>query len=102
MRGWRNQGLQIDDLYQCAKNDIAEKVTKRLAANWEREKARCSTRSKKPSFTWVMFKTFTPYYILPLLIYLVTECILRVAQPLLLGQVIKYFSNDPRVSYRDA
>lgn len=34
--------------------------------------------------------------------FFLKECFLRIAQPLLLGRVIRYFANDPSITYYDA
>ena len=109
LRGWRQGGLQVDDLYQSPKNDVVKKVARSLLLNWEREQTKCSktgNKTKKPSFSWALFRSFLFCYLPPLTIYLITECIFRTAQPLLLGRVIRYFGggNDEtkKISYLEA
>ena len=121
----KNNGLSHNDLYHCSKDDVAKVITKRLMMyvncfcfciilyyyyslsmihdfmldyildrNWEKEK-----KKKNPNFAWVMFRTYATSYIFPIFIYMFEECFLRIVQPLMLGRVIRYFSDDPSVTY---
>src|SRR5699024_10362653 len=87
-------GLSMNDLFQCPRDDRGEKVTLALIRNWEAEK-----RKKAPSYGWVMFRTFAVMFVVPLAIYLFEECFLRIVQPLALGMVIRYFNGDKSISY---
>jgi len=90
----RNDGLSMEDIDRVPFADESERVSKQLMKNWEKARQ----EKAKPKFAWVLFKTFIPYYFFPLLIYLFEECVLRIAQPLLLAQVIRFFAKDPTIT----
>lgn len=54
--------------------------------NWKKE-----TRSSKPSLMVAVFKTFWKEYALLTTICAINDVVLRIGQPLLLGQLLLYF-----------
>ncbi|KAK4879098.1 hypothetical protein RN001_007244 [Aquatica leii] len=90
--GYKNN-LEIKDLYNINKCDISDTLGDTLERNWEEECARAKKLSKQPEFVRAIRKTFLkPYSIFGIELFL--QCIvLKMAQPLVLAELIKYF--DP-------
>lgn len=112
----RNNGLNLEDLPRCPVDDEASRIMKRLEANWNVEK-----KKRNPNFGLTLVRSFARNYILPFTIFtcevnwdpiapkistvifaILQELILALAQPLLLSRVIRYFSGESSVSYREA
>ncbi|CAG2181781.1 unnamed protein product, partial [Oppiella nova] len=65
--------------------------------NWSKE-----LTQKECSFTRATIKTFGPKMIFPFLLILFGECGLKIAQPLFLGYVIRYFADPDHYDYHTA
>lgn len=65
----RQNGLQMEDLPHCSKDDKTENITKKLVENWKNDKM-----NKNPSFGWTLVRTFAKSYIVPFLIYFFEVC----------------------------
>ncbi|XP_075590754.1 ATP-binding cassette sub-family C member 4 isoform X2 [Dermatophagoides farinae] len=96
-QGYKNNGLDFQDLYRCPKDDEAEKSLKTLKRSWTKE-----LKSKQPKLWRALARAFGPSFILPLFCYLFEECFIRIVQPFLLGRVIRYFSENTNITYLDA
>ncbi|CAG2110175.1 unnamed protein product [Medioppia subpectinata] len=58
--------------------------------------------SKKPSLGWALFKAFVFEFIPWILLFIFQEAVIRVAQPVLLGYVVRYFQKKQHIAYTDA
>ncbi|CAG2100360.1 unnamed protein product [Medioppia subpectinata] len=96
-KGWRTESLSYEHLSRCSKNDEALVVVQQLERNWDIER-----RKRKPKFWWALLKTFGLQFIIPVTIFGIGECIVRIGQPLLLGFVIDYFRGANYLSYQHA
>ncbi|KAH9421088.1 Multidrug resistance-associated protein 4 [Dermatophagoides pteronyssinus] len=96
-QGFKNNGLDFQDLYRCPKDDEAEKSLNQLKRSWTKELIK-----EKPKLWRALLKAFGPSFIIPLFCYIFEECFIRIVQPFLLGRVIRYFSNDETITYEDA
>ncbi|CAG2110434.1 unnamed protein product [Medioppia subpectinata] len=97
MVGVRKNGLDMDDMSRCPKAVDAQRICNLLEKNWRYE-----CRKKRPKFWRALFWTFGKHYILPFCVFLFEESVIRIAQPILLGYVIDYFSGVPAVTYQEA
>ncbi|CAG7731096.1 unnamed protein product [Allacma fusca] len=101
--------LEIDDLYETLPEDKSAELGGVLAAEWTRECERCKQSEEKnsnkgkpgqePSLSRVLSRVFAGRFILVGLLACIEECVLRIAQPVALGFLIRYFSN--RDKYED-
>ncbi|CAG2103624.1 unnamed protein product [Medioppia subpectinata] len=96
-KGWRTESLSYEPLSRCSKDDEALVVVQQLERNWDIE-----LRKRKPKFWWALLKTFGLQFIIPVTIFGIGECVVRIGQPLLLGFVIDYFSGANYMSYQHA
>lgn len=96
-KGYKQGYLDKNDLYKCSRTDESEKLVKRLEAKWNEEKLKA-----KPSFSWALFRTFWYLYLPHSFNLVFLELIVRIAQPVFLGQVILYFSGDNDITYFEA
>ncbi|CAG2173064.1 unnamed protein product, partial [Oppiella nova] len=97
MTGWRNNGLTVDDLFQCSRHDESQRIVQELEKHWNNE------RQKKSSKFWrALVMAFGKYYIPPLTLLILGECICRICQPLLLGIVIDHFNKVENRTFKQA
>ncbi|KAK5645932.1 hypothetical protein RI129_004396 [Pyrocoelia pectoralis] len=89
-KGFKKE-LEIKDLYNVNKCDISETLGNVMERHWEEECIRAKKESKKPQFIRVIRKMFLkPYSLFGIELFF--QCIiLKMAQPLVLAKLIKYF-----------
>ncbi|CAG2166190.1 unnamed protein product [Oppiella nova] len=97
MTGWRKNGLVVDDLFRCSRHDESQRIVQELEKHWNNER-----RKKSPKFWRAVVMAFGKSYILPLSIFILGECVVRMSQPLLLGIVIDYFSKVENLTFEHA
>ncbi|XP_054162187.1 ATP-binding cassette sub-family C member 4-like [Oppia nitens] len=95
--GWYKESLEYTDLFRCSDKDKALPVSTVLEKIWKIE-----CKKKKPKFWWALIKTYGLKFAFPTIIFGIGECLVRIAQPLLLGFVIDYFSHVHDISYQEA
>ncbi|KAB0798126.1 hypothetical protein PPYR_09119 [Photinus pyralis] len=83
--------LEVKDLYNVNQCDISEKLGDTMERHWEEECLRAKKTSKKPEFIRVIRNMFIkPYSLYGIELFL--QCIvLKMGQPLVLAELIKYF-----------
>ncbi|CAG2175260.1 unnamed protein product [Oppiella nova] len=97
MTGWRNNGLNVDDLFRCSRHDESQPIVQELQKHWNNE------RQKKSSKFWrALVMAFGKYYIPPLTLLILGECVCRICQPLLLGIVIDHFNKVENRTFKQA
>ncbi|CAG2111248.1 unnamed protein product [Medioppia subpectinata] len=95
--GYRNNGLNIEDMYRCPRDDESARIVKNLERNWILE-----CRKRCPKFWKALYRTYSKYYWLALVVYTFEECVIRIGQPMLLGIVIDFFSDTGNITYMQA
>ncbi|XP_014275661.1 probable multidrug resistance-associated protein lethal(2)03659 [Halyomorpha halys] len=85
--------LKVNDLPEPLKEHSSEYLGDRIEKLWEEEVARAQRNKKEPSLLLVIIKMFGPRFMLYGTVLFITEVVLRVSQPLLLGGLIRYFSS---------
>ncbi|CAL8127080.1 unnamed protein product [Orchesella dallaii] len=95
--------LQINDIHQALPNDKSKKLGDRLTKEWDREleKSKLGQKGSKPSLRMAIVRQFGFYYMGVGLLALIEECITRIAQPLCLGLLIRYFSKKEEFNEAD-
>ncbi|XP_049948143.1 ATP-binding cassette sub-family C member 4-like [Schistocerca serialis cubense] len=88
---WK-RNLTEDDLFDRLDRDATDKLGDRLQKSWDEELIRAKEKGTKPSLARAIFRTFWLRYFIYGVFDLFDQLILRVAQPLLLGYTIQYFS----------
>ena len=63
-KGIKNDGLKMDDIFQCSTEEDTRKGVDKLARNWTKDKC-----AKNPSFAWTLFRTYARRFALPLTLY---------------------------------
>ncbi|CAG2110844.1 unnamed protein product, partial [Medioppia subpectinata] len=97
LKGMRKDRLEFADMYRCSQYDASKYLVQCLEKNWEVE-----LKKKSPKLYVALFKTFTRHHILPFILLLLIECVVRMAQPILLGYVIDYFAGQDLITYDHA
>ncbi|XP_021376611.1 multidrug resistance-associated protein 4-like isoform X5 [Mizuhopecten yessoensis] len=92
--------LEVDDLFNVVKCDSSEELGNRLEKEWEKELKKQESGGKA-SLLKALVRMFGFQYMLLGIIVFIEEGT-KVVQPLLLGQLIRYFTPDSTVSERDA
>ncbi|XP_069104134.1 ATP-binding cassette sub-family C member 4-like isoform X2 [Argopecten irradians] len=92
--------LEVEDLYNVTKEDSSEELGNRLEREWEKEIKKQETGGE-PSLLKALIRMFGVEYMLLGIIVFIEEGT-KVVQPLLLGQLIRYFTPESTVSERDA
>ncbi|XP_055306698.1 ATP-binding cassette sub-family C member 4-like [Sitodiplosis mosellana] len=96
-KGYRKV-LQLDDIFQPLKDDRSELLGDRLEVNWKKQQA----KSKRPSLIKALIATLWREYALLSFVCTFNDIVLRLGQPLLLGQLLLYFRKDSTMTYEDA
>ncbi|XP_047107556.1 ATP-binding cassette sub-family C member 4-like [Schistocerca piceifrons] len=101
-KGYRRE-LEEHDLYTPLENDQSQVLGNRLERAWKKEiaKARQAGKGKKPSLLSAIFRAFWLQYAVYGIMLAIQCLVIRIAQPLLLGELIKYFS-EGNVDIRQA
>ncbi|XP_006814818.1 ATP-binding cassette sub-family C member 4-like, partial [Saccoglossus kowalevskii] len=86
--GYKNK-LEVTDMYETMPEDSSEQLANKLEKQWNKEL--CKQKNRKPSLTRAIIRTFGVKYMLIGIIVFLEETV-KVIQPLLLGQLISYFS----------
>ena len=111
--------LEMEDLFEVRKQDESELLGDRLekyvtdaidifyvffyTRNWFKELEKAEIRKKEdkpeynPSLFWALVKTFGPFYCFLGCFTFIEECIIRVFQPLFMGE--KQFYRKSRLFY---
>ncbi|ODN02112.1 Multidrug resistance-associated protein 4 [Orchesella cincta] len=98
--------LQIDDIYQAMPNDKSKRLGDRLAKEWDKELKKSEldqkgSKKKLPSLGMAIVREFGPYFMGVGLLAFVEECGTRIAQPLMLGYLIRYFTKKEEFNEAD-
>ncbi|XP_033761066.1 multidrug resistance-associated protein 4-like isoform X2 [Pecten maximus] len=92
--------LEVEDLFNVVKEDSSEDLGNRLEREWEKELQK-QKNGGQASLLKALIRMFGVQYMLLGIIVFIEEGT-KVVQPLLLGQLIRYFTPDSTVSERDA
>ncbi|XP_071159454.1 ATP-binding cassette sub-family C member 4-like isoform X3 [Mytilus edulis] len=92
--------LEVDDMYNVCEQDSSDNLGDRLEKEWNKE-LRKKQSGGKPSLLKCLIRMFGVEYALLGLILFIEEGT-KIAQPLLLGQLIRYFTPGSTVSSTDA
>ncbi|ODN02104.1 Multidrug resistance-associated protein 4 [Orchesella cincta] len=103
-KGYRKD-LALTDIYRVIPEDETRKLADRLEAAWFEQIAQTESKSskknanpkaklRKPSLIKALVKVFGPRNSLLGLCALFEECVIKIVQPIILGQLLEYF-HDP-------
>ncbi|OXA59787.1 Multidrug resistance-associated protein 4 [Folsomia candida] len=91
--------LTADDLYDPRQSDVSSTLGDKLEEAWFKELEKASHKSgTKPRLRNALWACFGKYYAAIFILYFITECILRVAQPLFIRELVRSFSEHSDVS----
>ncbi|KAK7866066.1 hypothetical protein R5R35_013565 [Gryllus longicercus] len=88
----RRSDLTTDDLYDPLPGDRARPLTDHLERHWRREVSAARANQQQPRLTRTLVRAFWHTYAIYGLFVLFHCVVVRVAYPLFLGQVVRYFS----------
>ncbi|XP_059490449.1 probable multidrug resistance-associated protein lethal(2)03659 [Neocloeon triangulifer] len=89
-KGYKDD-LEVEDLYDPLNEHKSDRLGDILERNWKKEQEKCSKKGT-PSFFKAMWATFGLKFMAYGIVLLLIEIGVKVAQPLLLGQLIRYFT----------
>lgn len=92
-KGYRRE-LEEADLYNPLLEDQSEILGDRLEATWKAEVLRAKAGGGTPSLLRAIFAAFWLRYLFFGMVLAVQCLVIRIAQPLLLGRLIQFFSED--------
>ncbi|RWS23903.1 multidrug resistance-associated protein 4-like protein [Leptotrombidium deliense] len=96
-----HKNLGYEDLYKCPKDDDTKILGHTLGRQWKKQLA-----AKKPSLLLAIIRAFGAQWAAIIFIGMFEEWFLRVVQPILLGIVVRYFTDntsvDPLYAYLSA
>ncbi|XP_053689234.1 probable multidrug resistance-associated protein lethal(2)03659 [Sabethes cyaneus] len=92
-KGYKKE-LGPEDMYQPMKAHKSDHLGNRLCRAWEKEVANKRAKGKKPSLMRAMAKVFGWNILLLGLILLVLELAFKVTQPIFLGALVAYYSQQ--------
>ncbi|XP_068086381.1 ATP-binding cassette subfamily C member 4-like [Anabrus simplex] len=93
--------LDVDDLYAPLNHDTSKILGDRLERQWEKQVEEAK-RGKKPSLVAAILRAFSREYGKLAFIIVITEIIIRLGQPILLGQLLAYFKPSSRGDKNEA
>ncbi|KAK5646881.1 hypothetical protein RI129_005345 [Pyrocoelia pectoralis] len=88
----RKKSLEISDVYKTLPSHQSKQLGDRLEHAWKIEEANSLKSKRQPSLSRVFFKTFGLEYATLMLPTAVSELIARLLQPLMLGELISYYT----------
>ncbi|XP_022899785.2 ATP-binding cassette sub-family C member 4-like isoform X1 [Onthophagus taurus] len=86
--------LEIKNLYNTQSQDQSEPLGNLLERNWNKELIKAKKTHKKPSLGMAIVKTFYKSYMLCGVAHLIIAAALRIFQPVVLAEFIRYFDID--------
>ncbi|GLV41553.1 uncharacterized protein CBL_06782 [Carabus blaptoides fortunei] len=99
--GYKND-LDTKDLYNTLQGDFSEPLGNILETNWNKELAAAKKNGRKPKLLKAISRTFLMPYSVYGVLLCVHACVIKVAQPLILGKFIQYFDRTSNVTSGDA
>ncbi|XP_048764978.2 ATP-binding cassette sub-family C member 4-like isoform X2 [Ostrea edulis] len=93
--------LEVDDMYNVTNEDSSEELGKKLEREWHIEVEKKEKENKSPSLFKCILRIFGLHYALLGVIVFIEE-VTKVIQPLLLGQLIRYFTPKSTITQTDA
>ncbi|XP_063223820.1 ATP-binding cassette sub-family C member 4-like isoform X2 [Bacillus rossius redtenbacheri] len=96
------EDLTIEDLWVPLQYHRSDFMGDLLERKWEEELLRYKLTGKQPSLLRAIVKTIYKDLVYSGLIVLISDSLIRVCQPLLLGRMLIFFSNSHDVSHTEA
>ncbi|XP_067014322.2 ATP-binding cassette subfamily C member 4 [Anabrus simplex] len=97
-----SKDLTVEDLYRPLTDDTSKVLGDKLERQWERQVEQAQKRNKKPSLRSALLRAFAWEYGKLGFIVFVSEIVIRLGQPLLLGQLLAYFQPTSTMDKSDA
>ncbi|XP_072393692.1 ATP-binding cassette sub-family C member 4-like [Diabrotica undecimpunctata] len=94
--------LEVDDLYNPLKIDRSKVLGDHLQRNWDKQLEKAKQTNSKPSLLKAIVMTFWFEYVKLGIYDISTDLVLRLIQPLVLGNLLDYFKPESQVSKNDA
>ncbi|XP_022904684.2 ATP-binding cassette sub-family C member 4-like isoform X1 [Onthophagus taurus] len=94
--------LETEDLYSPLSSDKSQTLGDRLERKWLKHLDSIKKVSKKPSLLKVLVATFWPEYLYLGFLLVIMDLGLRLAQPMLLGNLLDYFRPDTTTTKNQA
>ncbi|XP_071552963.1 ATP-binding cassette sub-family C member 4-like isoform X4 [Panulirus ornatus] len=94
MRLGNKRSLEVSDLYHVQEQDASQGLGNKLQKNWDEEVEWSRAKGKKASYVKALIRCFGWEYACVGTLAAFEECVLRIGQPLCLGNLIRYFSGE--------
>ncbi|XP_076312434.1 ATP-binding cassette sub-family C member 4-like isoform X1 [Tachypleus tridentatus] len=92
-----NKELEEEDLYNNCDSDSSERLGDILQREWNKEIGKLKA-GKKPSLKKAVIRSFGWKYAVVAVLAFFEECVIRVLQPVMLGWVVRYFSDPTAIT----
>nr|CAD7603849.1 unnamed protein product [Timema genevievae] len=86
-----SKAIEEEDLFETLKEDRSKLLGNNLEKNWAKEVERAGAIKTNASLFRALVKTFSWDFVMLGLFVFANDVIIRISQPLLLGQLLKYF-----------
>ncbi|CAG2055410.1 unnamed protein product [Timema podura] len=86
-----SKAIEEEDLFETLKEDRSKLLGNNLEKNWAKEVERAGAIKTNASLFRALVKTFSWDFVILGLFVFANDVIIRISQPLLLGQLLKYF-----------
>ncbi|XP_054272885.1 probable multidrug resistance-associated protein lethal(2)03659 [Macrosteles quadrilineatus] len=93
-REGNKRDLEVEDLYVPLKEHTSNVLGDRIEKKWREECKRAAIKKREPSLLRVLLRIFGPKLMAYGLVLAIVENVCRVSQPLFLGKMIEYFTQD--------
>ncbi|KAI2474047.1 ATP-binding cassette sub-family C member 4 [Diabrotica virgifera virgifera] len=94
--------LEVDDLYNPLKSDRSKVLGDNLQRNWDKQLEKSKKSNSKPSLLKAIVMSFWLEYAKLGIYTITTDLVLRLIQPLILGNLLDYFKPESQVSENEA
>ncbi|XP_072393683.1 ATP-binding cassette sub-family C member 4-like [Diabrotica undecimpunctata] len=100
-KGYRKV-LDVDDLYNPIRSDRSTVLGDRLEKKWNSHLLKCNKTRKKPSLLKILVSTFWPEYLYLGCILALMDLLVRLSQPIMLGNMLSYFKPGTETTKEEA
>ncbi|XP_046984857.1 ATP-binding cassette sub-family C member 4-like isoform X1 [Schistocerca americana] len=101
---WKSykESLTEEDLREPLETDKSKRLGDELERNWLSEVEKATAKGRKPSLLLAIMKTFWLQYLGCGIVLLIEELVFRVAQPIMLGQIVEHFTQGSSMTSGEA
>ncbi|KAL3283460.1 hypothetical protein HHI36_006604 [Cryptolaemus montrouzieri] len=100
-RGCRNE-WQPNNIYNTITSYRSQILGDEIERRWNEEKQNSAKRNAVPSLLRIILRMFWYELVIAVILLSISQIVMRLAEPILLGQLLKYFKDENSISKMDA